>query len=122
MTPPTGLGPSYDRHGSLNRVSRWAARLVLRPFSPTDVDDVFEYAKDPEWAEYLPEAPHPYTRRDAEEFIAGRMVEPDTQFSWAIVLGGVGIGGIILSVDSKHEAGEIDYALAEDALGARLHA
>ena len=109
--------PKYDTtaHGECRRMT--TPRLVLRPFSPTDVDDVFEYAKDPEWAEYLPEAPHPYTRRDAEEFIANRMVEPDTQFSWAIVLGGVGIGGIILSVDSKHEAGEIDYALAKTHWG-----
>ena len=109
--------PKYDTtdHGECRRMA--TPRLVLRPFSPTDVDDVFEYAKDPEWAKYLPEVPQPYSRRDAEEFIANRMVEPDTQFSWAIVLGGVGIGGIILSVDSKHEAGEIDYALAKTHWG-----
>ena len=107
----------YDttHHGECRRLT--TPRLVLRPFGPGDVDDVFEYAKDPERAKYLPEVPQPYARRDAEVFIADRMVEPHTQVTWAIVLGGVGIGGIILSVDSKHETGEIDYALAKTHWG-----
>ena len=89
-------------------------RLLLRPFVPADVDDIFEYARDPEWGEFLLDSlPQPYTRRSAEEFIADRMVAPGTQFSWAIVVGGAGVGGIILSVDAKHETGEIDYALAK---------
>ena len=98
-------------------------RLVLRPFVPADVDGLLEYAKDPEWAEYLLDSvPQPYTRRSAEEFIADRMVAPGTQLSWAIVLGAAGVGGIILSVDSKHETGEIDYALAKSHWGRGLMA
>ena len=94
-------------------------RLALRPFGPGDVDDVFEYAQDPEWAEYLLDSvPQPYTRRDAERFVADRMLAPKTQPSWAIVL--VGIGGIILSIDSKHETGQIDYALARPHWGQGL--
>ncbi len=96
-------------------------RLVLRPFAPADVDDVFEYAKDPEWAEYLLDSvPQPYTRRSAEEFIASRMTAPRTELSWAIVLRGTGIGGIVLRVDPKHERGEIDYALAKSHWGRGL--
>ena len=96
-------------------------RLLLRPFGPGDVDDVLEYAQDPEWAEFLLDSlPQPYTRRSAEEFVASRMTAPRTELSWAIVLGGVGIGGIILSVDSKHETGEIDYALAKSHWGRGL--
>ena len=88
-------------------------RLTLRPFGPGDVDDVFEYAQDPEWAEYLLDSvPQPYTRRDADKFVADRMLAPKTQPSWNVVLDGAGIGGIILSIDSKHETGAIDYALA----------
>ena len=46
-------------------------RLLLRPFRLDDVDEVFEYAKDPEWAQYLGgHIPQPYTRRDAEHFVA----------------------------------------------------
>ena len=77
--------------------------------------------KTASWAEYLLDSvPQPYTRRSAEEFIADRMVAPGTQFSWAIVLGGAGVGGIILSVDPKHETGEIDYALAKAHWGRGL--
>ena len=96
-------------------------RLTLRPFEPGDVDDVFEYAKDPEWAEYLLDVvPQPYTRRNAEEFIAGRMIAPSTEFAWAIVLGGTGIGGIVLRVDLKHETGGIGYSLARSYWGRGL--
>ena len=94
-------------------------RLVLRPFSPTDVDDVFEYAHDPEWAQYLLDrVPQPYTRRNAEEFIARQMVaSPEVQPSWAIVLDGVCIGGINLTVDSLHHTGEFGYGLAKSHWG-----
>ena len=96
-------------------------RLLLRPFGPGDVDDVFEYARDPEWAEYLLDSvPQPYTRRDAERFVADRMLAPKTEPSWGIVLDGVGIGGIILNIDPKHETGAIDYALARPHWGQGL--
>ena len=114
--PTPGRKYNTTHHDECRRLA--TPRLVLRPFGPGDVDDVFEYAKDPEWAEYLPEVPQPYSRRDAEEFIADRMVaSPDKQVSWAIVLDGTGIGGIILAVDAQHETGEIDYALAKTHWG-----
>ena len=98
-------------------------RLVLRPFRPEDVDDVFEYAKDPEWAEYLSGAvPQPYTRRDAEEFIAGKMLAPSGEFTWAIVLEDRVVGSMTLRVDSKHEGGEIGYSLAKAHWGLGLTA
>ncbi len=61
-------------------------RLVLRRFGPGDVDDVFAYARDPEWAEYLlPAVPQPYTRRNAEEFIARQMrASPEREPTWAM--------------------------------------
>ena len=97
------------------------ARLLLRPFGPGDVDDIFEYAQDPEWAEFLLDSvPQPYTRRDADKFVADRMLAPKTRPSWAIVLDGVGIGGIILSIDPKHETAAIDYALARPHWGQGL--
>ena len=104
----------YDTtdHGECRRMT--TPRLVLRPFSPTDVDDVFEYARDPEWAQYLLDrVPQPYTRRNAEEFIAGQMMaSPKRQVSWAIVLDRACIGGINLTVNSQHETGEIGFGLA----------
>ena len=111
----------YDTTHSGERRELTTPRLVLQPFGPGDVDDLFEYAKDPEWAEYiLDSVPQPYTQRNAEEFIADRMLAPDTQLSWAIVLDGAGIGGIILTVDPRHETGEIDYALAKSHWGQGL--
>ena len=96
-------------------------RLVLRRFRPGDADEIFDYARDPEWAEYLLDAvPQPYTRQNAEQFIAGRMLTPDTEFSWAIVLDGAAIGGINLGIDTRHETGEIGYAMAKAHWGRGL--
>ena len=92
LPPIVTATPKYDTtdHGECRRLT--TRRLVLRPFSPGDVDDVFEYARDPEWAEYLPEVPQPYTRRNAEEFIADRMLaSPDKRAtSDGPVSGGIG--------------------------------
>ena len=97
------------------------ARLALRPFGPGDVDDVFDYASDPEWAEYLLDVvPQPYTRRNAEEFIAARMLAPNTELPWAIVLGGTVIGSIALYLDLRHQTGGIGYALARSYWGRGL--
>ena len=39
------------------------ARLFPWHFRSDDVDDVFEFARNPDWAEYLlNHLPHPYTR------------------------------------------------------------
>ena len=96
-------------------------RLLLRPFAPGDVDDIFEYARDPEWAEFLLDSlPQPYTLRDADKFVADRMLDSKTRPSWNIVLDGAGIGGIILDIDPKHETGAIDYALARQHWGQGL--
>ena len=96
-------------------------RLLLRPFALSDVDAVLEYARDPEWAEFLLGAvPQPYTRRNAEEFIAGRMLASGNQFSWAIVLEGACVGDITMRVDSEHERGEIGYSLAKAHWGRGL--
>lgn len=60
-------------------------RLLLRPFRADDVDDVFSFSSDPEWGRYI-EVPMPYSRRDAEEFVAGAVL-PDAaaKLRWAIV-------------------------------------
>ena len=94
-------------------------RLVLRRFAPGDVDDVFDYAKDPEWAEYLLTAvPQPYTRRNAEKFVARQMrASAEREPTWAIVLDGTVVGGIGLSVDARHDTGELHYGLGRPYWG-----
>jgi RimJ/RimL family protein N-acetyltransferase len=48
------------------------ARLKLRGWELNDVDDVFSYAQDREWARYLRLLPSPYERPHAEQFLARR--------------------------------------------------
>jgi RimJ/RimL family protein N-acetyltransferase len=61
-----------ERVKSLNKVVQLRTkRLLLRPFTTDDVDDVLEYINDPEWAEYLVNIPSvPYTRKYAETLVA----------------------------------------------------
>ena len=83
-------------------------RLLLRPFRMSDVDDVFQYAQDPDWARYL-HVPQPYLRSDAEEFVALQLEDP----SWAIVFQGRMIGGVYLhDVNRKHLTSGIGYSVA----------
>lgn len=122
LQPIVTATPKYDTtdHGECRRLT--TRRLVLRPFGPGDVDDVFEYARDPEWAQYLLDrVPQPYTRRSAEEFIGSQlMLPPEKGVSWAIVLDGTCIGGINLTVDSQHETGELGYGVASAHWGRGL--
>jgi ribosomal-protein-alanine N-acetyltransferase len=88
-------------------------RLYLRPFAIDDIDDVFSYAQDPEWSLYLRVLPRPYTRGDAERFIArqlllDRVVHP----TWAIVRAGAVIGGINFRLDFEHRSAELGYSVA----------
>ena len=92
-------------------------RLRLRPFSLQDVEDVFGYATDGKWARYLP-VPQPYTRKDAEEFVARQvLLEREKHPSWAIEHNGVVIGGIQLGLDSENHIGELGYSVARKYWG-----
>ena len=94
-------------------------RLLLRPFRSGDIDDVYAYASDPEWARYLP-VPDPYTHRDAEEFVA-RILLADhaTRPMWAIVHRGRVSGGIDLTVYGRGTA-EMGYSIARPLWGQGL--
>lgn len=87
-------------------------RLILRVFSLVDVEDVLLYAVDPEWARYLP-VPQPYTRADAEKFLAGQLLQDrKTRASWAIEHAGSVIGGINIGFDFDNRVGEMGYSIA----------
>ena len=95
-------------------------RLLLRAFRLDDVDDVLAYASDPEWARYLP-VPQPYSRRDAEEFIARRVLASwETNPTFAIVMYGKVIGGIGLRIDAANQRGELGYSIARSFWGKGL--
>lgn len=87
-------------------------RLCLRPFRLRDVDDVLAYATDPEWARFL-SVPQPYTRTDAEKFIASQvLLDREVDPAWAIEHAGAVIGGIGLRLHRDHHVGEMGYSLA----------
>ena len=87
------------------------ARLTLRPFEVTDVDDVYGYASDPQVARFRP-LPDPYTRDDAVDFVNRQMrTDWSTSPEFAVVYGPRVIGGISLLVNAEHETAELGYLL-----------
>ena len=87
-------------------------RLLLRPFQTGDVEDVLAYRDDKEFAQFLPHIPQPFTKRDAEAFVALNMSEPWDQFpTFAVVLNGKVIGTVNLSVDAKTRTAMLGYAV-----------
>ena len=95
-------------------------RLQLRPYSLQDVDAVFLYASDPEWAGYLPVS-QPYTTSDDEKFISGELLqERKNHRAWAIEDSGSVIGGIDLRFDFDNHVGEIGYSIARSFWGKGL--
>lgn len=95
-------------------------RLFLRPYHWQDIDDVMAYATDEAWARYLP-VPWPYTRRDAEQFLASQvLLDPAREARWAIVLDGTVVGGVNLRRSPEHRLAELGYALARAVWGRGL--
>lgn len=96
-------------------------RLLLRPHRLEDVDDILEFATDPEWGRYLSSAPMPYRREHAVEFVARRILASwDERPVWAIVLEGKVVGGVGLRIDVEHSMGELGYSIAKRHWGRGL--
>ncbi len=95
------------------------ARLLLRPFSEADVDDVLAYAADSEYARFIP-VPIPYQRSDAEQFVVQAMHAPESNLIWAIEDEGRANGAIELHVDLENQHGELHYAIARPLWGQGL--
>ena len=93
-------------------------RLLLRPFCADDVDGVFAFSRDPEWGRYL-EVPMPYSRRDAEEFLARTLLsDSGAKLRWAIVHEGH-VSGFVNLMPSAGAA-EIGYGIARPLWGQGL--
>jgi ribosomal-protein-alanine N-acetyltransferase len=104
-------------------------RLLLRPFTLDDVDDVLAYTNDPEWARYQVNIPPvPYTRKDAEALVS--MFSDHSKWNaigmlqmFAITLEGKVIGEIVLNQrgeDFKNERIELAYSLSRQHWGKGL--
>jgi len=97
-----------------------AARIKLRRWIPTDADLLARLADNRKiWINLRDRFPHPYTRADADAWIAhyGAEAGPPTQF--AIDLDGVAIGGIgIEPLSDVHRlTAEIGYWIGEPYWG-----
>ncbi len=94
-------------------------RLLLRSSRFEDVDDVYAYASDPEWGRYLLfPVPRPYTRKNAEEFIAKQVIgDWSTNPHFAIVHESVVIGGIELNIKARDEVAGLGYGLSKEHWG-----
>ena len=87
-------------------------RLTLRPFQDSDVEDALSYRDDPEFARFLAHIPQPFTRRDAEAFVALNMSEPWERFpTFAVVLEGTLIGTVNFGVDADMRVAMLGYAI-----------
>jgi ribosomal-protein-alanine N-acetyltransferase len=88
------------------------ARLLLRPFQDSDVDDALSYRDDREFARFLPHIPQPFTRRDAEAFVALNMSEPwERSPTFAVVLEGTLIGTVTFEIDAAARTAMLGYAI-----------
>lgn len=95
------------------------ARLHLRPYRMSDVDDVFANASDPEWGRYI-QVPAPYTPRDAEEFVARVVLtDPKDSLRWAVVHEGRVAGNVDLTPGPAGVA-ELGFAIARPLWGQGL--
>lgn len=82
-------------------------RLLFRPFTLDDVEDLLEYTQDPEWARFQNNIPPvPYSREDAEKIV--------TMFSNSSVWEKVGILQIFTIVFDNKVIGEIGVNQREE--------
>ena len=86
-------------------------RLVLRPFEAGDVEAARAYRDDEEFLRFLPHIPQPFTRADAEKFVALVMSAPRERPIFAVVLDGIVIGAVNLEVNGDRRTAELGYSI-----------
>jgi len=88
------------------------SRLLLRQFRESDIDDALAYRDDAEFSRYLPHIPQPFTRRDAETYVAGNIADPwDVCPTFAVVIERAVIGTVNFDVDRTHGIAMLGFAL-----------
>src|ERR1700757_2206306 len=88
-------------------------RLVLRPYSLSDVEPLVRLAGAREVAATTLRIPHPYTEQDARNFIATYQASAGDEARFAITLrtDGQFCGGAGLRLDAAHHHAELGYWL-----------
>src|SRR5437016_6828409 len=97
-------------------------RLVLRPYSLSDVEPLVRLAGAREVAATTLRIPHPYTEQDAKNFIATCQASTGDEARFAITLrtDGQFCGGTGLLLDAAHHHAELGYWLGGSILGPGL--
>jgi len=92
------------------------ARLLLRPFQPSDAQDVARWCGERAVADTTLNIPHPYTLADAEAFIARHPERwaNGTGLTLAVTQreSGALIGAVGLTITAEHRRAELGYWIA----------
>ena len=84
----------------------------------SDVDAVLDACSDPEIAHWIPFVPRPYTREDAEAYVAGCLEAGANRYPFAIVdRDDTLLGSIDMSLNAHLYRGHIGYWVARAARG-----
>jgi len=93
-------------------------RLVLRPFTPDDADDVHEIVSDREIAYNTAHIPHPYPEGMAADWIrliTSRWLTGESAvFAVTLRRGGGLIAAVGLEIEPHHKRGELGYWVAKE--------
>jgi [ribosomal protein S5]-alanine N-acetyltransferase len=93
-------------------------RLLLRAFEASDVADALAYRNDPEFARFLSHIPQPFTRQDAEAFVALNVSEPwQRSPTFAVVWQATVIGTVNLEVNTGARTAMVGYAIGRSWWG-----
>lgn len=96
-------------------------RLLLRPFTPADADDVTRLAGEKEVASTTLSIPHPYPEGVAAAWIAGHAESfakgESVPFAITLRAGGSLAGAIGLEIDRDHRHAELGYWIAKPCWG-----
>ena len=87
------------------------ARLILRPYTESDIPDLVSLVGAREVAATTLRIPHPYIEQDARAFL--EIAREGNRIWLAVTLRGDGsqIGGMGLTVDEQHQHAELGYWL-----------
>ena len=92
---------------------------MIRPWRTGDAAALVKHANNPNVAKQLRDRfPHPYTRRDAAEFLQHAAADPSPA-NLAIEVGGEAVGGVgfVRGTDVERYSAEIGYWLSEPFWG-----
>jgi ribosomal-protein-alanine N-acetyltransferase len=92
---------------------------VVRSWAASDLDSLVRHANNRKiWLNLRDRFPHPYTRRNAQDFIRlARQMQPETFF--AIAVNGAAVGGVgfVIGHDVERVSAETGYWLGEPFWG-----